>query len=810
MLRTPLSLALIVATVLSPIAPSAVLAQTAKIPLGITTSSSTLELPPGGTIEVALATTGVTATTHLTGTDLAFRTVGPAIVLKGVTTGTFDPNTATTSNLTATPPRVVTYGYDLAANVPSFQTFTFAADTGVAPGSTIVATIDGTASDGSFQSAPIEPLQLTFRIAETPPATDIPPSVTIVPASSLLESSVPPISDPPVTQSPILLVSPTSEAVAGGQDFTVVVSTKGVTSSQHLTGTQLVVHLSHPSLFSLTGVTLGSFPNDDATLVTNIAAAPPTLATYGYDLSTDISELVTLHLHASTMSPSAPSVLATVGVSGIGSDGNYSAFRLALSEASFSINPAPLEPRIDVVIQSDVKLAADGVSAAKVTAQLVNASSTDKGGLANRQIVFESTDANIGVLEPATAQTDVSGLATVSLRSGGAAGAVTVKAIDLSTSVVGYDTTTFFPSSECATPAAIGRFAASPLSVQLGEVTTLSWETTNGQSVVIQNVPLKARLPLSGSIDVIPSTTTTYTLVVEPANAGCPTVTSDVTVAVVEVQPSCTTQPVISSFTATPPVVAPGESSTLAWSVEGADSITITPGALDPRKPVGRLLVTPDATTTHTLSVVPSDPLCKHIEATVTVDVTPPSTNDFTLSVTVPQEGRDPAGIAHGSFATDTLSLRVKGATIPGGSMTWDDLQASDEGTATVTLPNLVIPDGTVLEVSVKTGASLRRTIDGTVQRNAVVINLGNPATYTPHPGSSLNGRLYLPLGDIEGSGVVLHDNVIDSFDTGAWILAFRMQDAASIAQADIDANGAVGSEDLSIILRNYNSRGDD
>jgi hypothetical protein len=37
-------------------------------------------------------------------------------------------------------------------------------------------------------------------------------------------------------------------------------------------------------------------------------------------------------------------------------------------------------------------------------------------------------------------------------------------------------------------------------------------------------------------------------------------------------------QPVIASFTATPPTISPGGSSTLAWSVTGADAISIDHG----------------------------------------------------------------------------------------------------------------------------------------------------------------------------------------------------------------------------------------
>jgi hypothetical protein len=64
-----------------------------------------------------------------------------------------------------------------------------------------------------------------------------------------------------------------------------------------------------------------------------------------------------------------------------------------------------------------------------------------------------------------------------------------------------------------------------------------------------------------------------------------------------------TTEPNILSFTANPPNIKAGESSTLSWSVTGADSIKISPTVGDVSStPTGTFTVTPSETTAYTLT----------------------------------------------------------------------------------------------------------------------------------------------------------------------------------------------------------------
>lgn len=103
-------------------------------------------------------------------------------------------------------------------------------------------------------------------------------------------------------------------------------------------------------------------------------------------------------------------------------------------------------------------------------------------------------------------------------------------------------------------------------------------------------------------------------------------------------------QPVIETFTATPPEIAPGKSSTLSWTTSGATAALITEeGAPGPggggaqlSVPVnGSLVVTPPQTTRYTLSVVAGEQVAS-AEVTVTVSCPAPSAPSFTAVPAAP------------------------------------------------------------------------------------------------------------------------------------------------------------------------------
>ena len=131
--------------------------------------------------------------------------------------------------------------------------------------------------------------------------------------------------------------------------------------------------------------------------------------------------------------------------------------------------------------------------------------------------------------------------------------------------------------------------SAAPPTITAGQSSTLSWTSVNANNVVI--TPGVGAVDKSGSVSVKPAQTTTYTVrATGPGgNATC-NITVTVNAGV----------PVIASFTATPASITSGQSSTLQWSVQNADSVSIS--SLGTVQVSGTRSVSPTATTIYTLT----------------------------------------------------------------------------------------------------------------------------------------------------------------------------------------------------------------
>ena len=127
-----------------------------------------------------------------------------------------------------------------------------------------------------------------------------------------------------------------------------------------------------------------------------------------------------------------------------------------------------------------------------------------------------------------------------------------------------------------------------PTNISAGQSSTLSWSSINADNVSIK--PGIGAVAKTGAVSVTPTQTTTYT--VKATGGGRP-------------QPAASRSrwarvPVISSFTATPPSINAGQSSTLQWSVQNADSVSISSLGTVPAS--GTRSVSPAATTVYTLT----------------------------------------------------------------------------------------------------------------------------------------------------------------------------------------------------------------
>jgi hypothetical protein len=142
----------------------------------------------------------------------------------------------------------------------------------------------------------------------------------------------------------------------------------------------------------------------------------------------------------------------------------------------------------------------------------------------------------------------------------------------------------------------IHSFTANPTTIHTGGSATLAWNVSNATSLTIDN-GVGAVTGASGTKSVSPTQTTTYTLTATNAT-GTKTATATVTLQLVP--------PVVTSFTATPASIMEGGTSTLAWTVTGATTITIDQG-IGAVAATGTTDVTPGATTTYTLTATNAD-----------------------------------------------------------------------------------------------------------------------------------------------------------------------------------------------------------
>ncbi len=131
-------------------------------------------------------------------------------------------------------------------------------------------------------------------------------------------------------------------------------------------------------------------------------------------------------------------------------------------------------------------------------------------------------------------------------------------------------------------------FTATPSSIQAGQTSVLAWEVLNADTVTIDAIGKVDSV--HGTSQVAPTVTTIYKI-----TASNKTSTANATVAVTVAQP----QVRIISFTAIPATIQTGESSTLQWVTENADTVTLV--GVGTVAANGSAPITPKDTTTYTL-----------------------------------------------------------------------------------------------------------------------------------------------------------------------------------------------------------------
>jgi hypothetical protein len=288
----------------------------------------------------------------------------------------------------------------------------------------------------------------------------------------------------------------------------------------------------------------------------------------------------------------------------------------------------------------------------------------------------------------------------------------------------------------------ISNFNSSPSTINKGDSSVLSWNTTNCNSVSIS--PGVGSVNVSGSQSVYPTSTTTYTLTAYGSNNVAQSKTTVVTV----------NQPVdncaITSFTANPTSINLGGSSSLSWSTTNCISATIS--NLGYNVPTnGTQSVWPTGTTSYTLTAVGISGVSQTRNVIVTINLIDPvcSISSFSANPTTIDKGD--------SSALNWSTTNCTGANI------YPTL-----GTVNTTGGQSVYPTQSTtytLTAYGTSGAAQTRTVTVNVNQPTLNCAIGsftaNPTTIDKGDSSSLswstsnctNVTIYPTLGTVNASG---------------------------------------------------------
>jgi uncharacterized protein YkwD len=242
--------------------------------------------------------------------------------------------------------------------------------------------------------------------------------------------------------------------------------------------------------------------------------------------------------------------------------------------------------------------------------------------------------------------------------------------------------------------------SADPQAVEAGSSSTLTWSSTNADSVTIdQGI---GNVVVNGSISVSPSASTTYTIT---ATGRGGTAVNSVTVRVYD-----PAQPISVSISADPQNIEAGESLTLTWTSANATSCVIEPG-IGNVEMNGSASVSPKETTTYTITASnPSDTATSSVTVTVaspiSLVITSPSADDtlsapyvMVIGIVSNENGSEPgvtvngvpAAVTGGQFVANHVPLQEGENTITVNAKDINGFIASASVTVNATLPDYYI-----------------------------------------------------------------------------------------------------------------------
>jgi len=315
-----------------------------------------------------------------------------------------------------------------------------------------------------------------------------------------------------------------------------------------------------------------------------------------------------------------------------------------------------------------------------------------------------------------------------------------------------------------AQPAAVfNTCSISPTTITAGETATISYSSSNADTVTISPAT-GGSLGTSGTVVVSPTQNTTYTLT---ANNPRGPVTCQVALTVNPATPAGQA-PRIVTFSGNPTTLSSGQSSTLTWNVEGADTVEIS-GGIGTVPATGTRPVSPTANTNYTLTArnqygtstanvaltvnaagtsgAPVIGGCQATPntlstagATATINYFTQNANVVTFSPTVPGAGvNGPVTVTPTATTTYTLTARGTNNQTVTCSVVVTVTPAANPPTAIITGPSTIetINRQTTLDASTSTnpaGGALTY-IWTPVGTGATVLDQGQPVTRVQFSG---------------------------------------------------------------------------
>ena len=212
-----------------------------------------------------------------------------------------------------------------------------------------------------------------------------------------------------------------------------------------------------------------------------------------------------------------------------------------------------------------------------------------------------SIDNGVGTVAATTGSVSVkpSQTTTYRLTATNANGSTTAATtVSTAASTGGGGGTVYFVTAQVCDPVNPGPCRASgvPGQIEPGLTATLKWSASGYTSASISPGP--ATIPLVGSLDVSPAVTTIYTITFQASG-----VQPHIEQLTVQVLPHAS----ITSFSATPQTIAPGQSATLSWATQNStivdlDVLNYAGQHQSSTKASGSFVVSPTQTTTYTLT----------------------------------------------------------------------------------------------------------------------------------------------------------------------------------------------------------------